>query len=190
MKAKLKDLNEDNQLLALDVLDYLMVQGKMPVTTQIASTDFLNNLVSTLKNRNSPQVNDKILYLIEKWAKRFESQKDIIPNFWDKYTMLKKSGVIFPDNYSSSYHKYLGEGNYNNDYKSEFKTSDKTYEKSHTNTYDEPVQSDYRDISIPVTAAVDLDPKKYEKKYQQFVMELVTLVDTIVLANVKYIVNS
>jgi hypothetical protein len=170
MKAKLKDLNEDIQLLALDILDYLMVHGKMPVTTQIASNDFLNNLISILKNRNSPNLSNKILFLIKKWANRFDSQKDIIPNFSDKFNFLKKAGIIFPDNYESSYHKYTGEGNYD-DYKSDFKT----YEEIQPHHFEIPTSS------VPV----DLEPRNYDKKYQQFVKELVTLIDTIVLANVS-----
>jgi hypothetical protein len=173
MKNKLKDLNEDNQLLALDVLDYLMVQGKMPMTTQIASNDFLNNLISILKNRNSPVLSTKILYLIKKWATRFDSQKDIIPNFSDKFNFLKKAGIIFPDNCESSYFKYTGEGNYD-DYKSDFKT----YEDVQPHEYNFP----------STTVVVDLEPRNYDKKYQQFVKELVTLIDTIVLANVNFLI--
>lgn len=44
------------------------------------------------------KVSQKILYLIKKWGMRFESQKDIIPNFYETYNALKNSGVVFPNN--------------------------------------------------------------------------------------------
>lgn len=46
MKNKLRDINQETQLLALDFLDYSMDDGKMPLWTQVSSKDFLSSLVN------------------------------------------------------------------------------------------------------------------------------------------------
>lgn len=76
----------------------------MPLHTAVSSKDFLNTLLNLIKTRDSPEVllsikktTHKILYLIKKWGLRFESQKDIIPNFFESYMNLKNSGVTFPN---------------------------------------------------------------------------------------------
>ena len=45
-KNKLRDINQETQLLALDFLDYSMDDGKMPLWTQVSSKDFLSSLVN------------------------------------------------------------------------------------------------------------------------------------------------
>jgi hypothetical protein len=90
MKNKLRDMNVNVQLLALDILDYQMDEGKLPLRTQVSSKDFLSSLVNILKMRNDVEVQVKILYLFEKWGKRYEKDKNIIPNFSEVYNNLKK----------------------------------------------------------------------------------------------------
>jgi hypothetical protein len=97
-------------MLALDLIDFVVAEGKMPVWTQIASKDFLNSLIGILKTRDAPEVQLKILYLIKKWGIRFESQKEIIPNFSEFYKGLKSAGsIIFPEDYQPEYIKYIGD---------------------------------------------------------------------------------
>ena len=49
----------------------------------------------------------KILGLIKKWGILFENKKDKIPNFTQIYKNLNQNGIVFPENYISSYNKYL-----------------------------------------------------------------------------------
>ena len=42
------------------------------------------------------QIKTKIVYLIQKWAIRFEKQHDLVPLFSDVYKALQQSGVKFP----------------------------------------------------------------------------------------------
>ncbi len=99
MKVKVKDVDADTEQLALDIVDYAVAEGKVPIHTVISSKDFLSNLISVLRLRDAPDVQVKILYLIKKWGERFESQKDIIPNFTETYKTLKNNNVTFPENY-------------------------------------------------------------------------------------------
>ena len=56
IKNKLKSLNLDTQLVCLDLLDYTMVECKMPLHTAISSKDFLSTLINLLKTRDSQEV--------------------------------------------------------------------------------------------------------------------------------------
>lgn len=99
MKAKVKDVDTEVELLALDIIDYSVDEGKVPVHSAVASRDFLSNLISVLRLRDAPEVQAKILYLIKKWGIKFELQKDILPNFSETYKTLRNNNVVFPDNF-------------------------------------------------------------------------------------------
>ena len=75
MKNKIRDLNKNIQLLALDFLDYSIDDGKIPLWTQVGSKEFLTSLVNIYKTRNDQEVQIKILYLIKKWANKFQKYK-------------------------------------------------------------------------------------------------------------------
>ena len=64
MKNKIRDLNRDTQLLALDFLDFSIDDGKIPLWTQVGSKEFLNSLVNIYKTRNDEEVKNKVLYPI------------------------------------------------------------------------------------------------------------------------------
>ena len=147
MKKKVRDMNKDVQLLALDFLDYSIDDGKMPLWTQVSSKDFLTNLVNILKTRDDNDVQNKILYLIEKWGRRFEKYNNIIPNFTSYYKNLKDNGIEFPQNYQSNYQNYVGNiGNYNENYNS--------------------------NITNQNIGNNNLDPSDFEKKYKKLVLKL------------------
>jgi hypothetical protein len=188
-------LNQDTQLLALDLLDYLVTEGKMPVHTQVAAKDFLTILISLLKTRDTPEVQVKILYLIKKWGTRFEKQKDILPNFYEVYNTLKSNSVVFPESYESSYSKYLQSSNTDNyDNTNDFRNNN---DFSYNNRQGSQVQNNnsnnnfseeqFQDQAFAYSANVNLDlnPDNYDKKYKKFVSELTVLLDNINLANVK-----
>ena len=115
MKKKIHDLNKNTQLLALDFLDYSIDDGKMPLWTQVGSKDFLTSLVNMIKTRNDKEVQDKVLYLIKKWNNKFEKYSTIIPNFCQTYKNLKNTDFEFPENYRSTYFKYVGDEDNSND---------------------------------------------------------------------------
>lgn len=99
MKLVIKSVNKDGQLLTLDILDFVVDKGKTPVHTQLASKEFITNLVSLIKSKDIPEVQNKVLGLIEKWGIKFESQKDILPNFFETYKTFKSLNVSFPENF-------------------------------------------------------------------------------------------
>lgn len=193
---KLKDLNQEIQLLALDILDYIMSEGKAPTWTQISSKNFLTNLISLLKTRDAPEVQVKILYLIKKWGVRFESQKEILPNFSEVYNSLKNSGVVFPEDIEPDFYKYIGSSDdysnvspnvsshqivqnqsnsNNNSRKNTNNVNNNVYQNEFIN---EDIQPNYnKNVNL------DLNPDNYEKKYKKFVTELSVLIDNINLAN-------
>jgi len=74
-----------------------MTEGNLPLHNQVNSKDFITNLTSLLKNKDSPEVQFKILSLLKKWGIRFENKRDILPNFYEIFTTLKKNKVVFPE---------------------------------------------------------------------------------------------
>ena len=175
--------------MALDILDFLMDEGKMPLFTQVSSKDFLSTLVSILKTRGSSIVQEKILYLLKKWGVKFEKQKDIIPLFSEIYVQLQKSNTVFPNFSKPEYSKYfygeeesniksfknnsINEGNNNNNRISnnDNKFSDDSLENGKTSNYS------YKNY-------IDINPDKFPNKYKKFVVELNIWMDNITLANV------
>ena len=169
----------------------------MPVHTQVAAKDFLTILISLLKTRDTPEVQVKILYLIKKWGQRFEKQKDILPNFYEVFQTLKSNNVVFPENFESTYDKYVQSNNnnysndfnnnYNNNYNnndSNYNNNNKNYNKSSkdNNNYEEQYQQD-QVFSYSNGVSLDLNQDNYDKKYKKFVGELTILLDNITLAN-------
>lgn len=187
---KLKDLNQETQILALDILDFLVTEGKMPVHTQVAAKDFLTILISLLKTRDAPEVQVKILYLIKKWGTRFEKQKDILPNFFEVFNTLKSNSVVFPENFESSYQRYLGgENNQQNNqrnYEDDNYGNQQVSNNNSNNNYNDN-QAQFQQTSFNYSNGVNLNlnPESYEKKYKKFVSELTVLLDNITLANVN-----
>jgi len=170
MKNKIRDLNRDTQLLALDFLDFSIDDGKIPLWTQVGSKEFLNSLVNIYKTRNDEEVKNKILYLIQKWDNKFKKYNTIIPNFNLTYENLKENEVEFPENMESTYEKYLSSGNSTNPNnkantitKLEIHTESKNYVKK---------------INL------DLRPSSYERKYKRLVNKLDDLIVQIQDANV------
>lgn len=89
-------MNNDQQLLALDLIDYFMDNGTVSLHSQIGSKEFIGKLINLLKSRDAPQVQIKILRLIKKWGQMFSKSTDILPNFSITYKNLVNSGIEFP----------------------------------------------------------------------------------------------
>ena len=155
IKNKIRDLNKNTQLLALDFLDYSIDDGKMPLWTQVGSKDFLTSLVNICKTRNDEEVQAKILYLIQKWGNKFKKYNTIIPYFTSIYENLKNNEVEFPQEIESTYEKYLqsGTNSYNSD----------------NNKYS---SSNSENKNYVKNINVDLRTTSYEKKYKRLVNKL------------------
>ena len=115
----------------------------------------------------------KILGLIKKWGEKFVTYKSTVPNFTEVYQNLIRSGVVFPNNYSSTYFKYLpkmqpqSSNNYSNDFNSNANKG----------------QSNEGGFDYAENIKYSLVPSKYEPKYTKLVNYLGTLVESIQLAN-------
>ena len=157
MKNKIRDLNKNTQLLALDFLDYSIDDGKIPLWTQVGSKEFLSSLVNIYKTRNDTEVQTKILYLIQKWANKFQKYNTIIPNFTSFYENLKNNDVEFPEEMESTYEKYLQGGQGDNSVANN-KFSNKE------------INSDNKNYIKRIN--VDLRTSSYERKYKRLVNKL------------------
>ena len=160
MKNKIRDLNKNIQLLALDFLDYSIDDGKIPLWTQVGSKEFLTSLVNIYKTRNDQEVQIKILYLIKKWANKFQKYNTIIPNFTSIYENLKNNDVEFPDDIESTYEKYLGNDNEGNN-----KSNNNKY-----NNINNLVSSENKNYVKKIN--LDLRTTSYERKYKRLVNKL------------------
>ena len=96
MIKKFKDKNFTNHILLLDLIDYLVDFSKLAFYNILASKDFVGSLLLLLKTKDKPILQTKVLYLIKKWANKFENQNNTLAIFSDTYNTLIKSGVVFP----------------------------------------------------------------------------------------------
>ena len=76
---KLNTNNNEELLLTLDILDYSMDNGRTELWIKVSSKEFLSTLLHLLKMINDEKVQEKILYMIEKWGKNYD--KSSFPNF-------------------------------------------------------------------------------------------------------------
>ena len=185
----MKNVHPNQQVLALDLLDYVVVECGLTLHTQVSSKDFITFMLTLLKTKDSTSVQFKILTLIKKWGIRFENKRDILPNFYETFNSLKKNNVIFPDNLESTYYPYLKakevikapvvkEENLFPDF-SNLKISENEKKGNISNiSKKEEENNNYGDVRL------DLNPDNYPKKYKKFVSELLTLLNYIALSNV------
>ena len=116
MKIKLNNFSKHKQLLLLDVLDFLVDKGNMNIWTCISSKKFFQSLLNLLKTKEIPEVQMKLLGLIQKWGLNFEDKKNVLPNFFNVYNKLRSNNVQFPSDFESNYQIYISESNNNNNY--------------------------------------------------------------------------
>ena len=186
----------------------------MPLHTQISSKDFITFLLTLLKTKDSPDVQFKILILIKKWGIRFESKRDVLPNFYETFNSLKNNKVVFPETVESTYYQYLnrvdssGASNNINEPSSfpdfsNFSISKEKEVKQNNNKISNPnsemnfpssksiIQHDKKQeeeknlMNNYGNVRLDLNPENYPKKYRKFVGELETLLNYITLSNVR-----
>ena len=93
---KYKNFGKENQLLLLDILDYIVEQGNMNTWISVSSKKFFSFLIEILKSQNDAEIHTKLLQLIQKWGSDFQNKSDVIPNFYRVYNVFKSNGVVFP----------------------------------------------------------------------------------------------
>ena len=182
IKHKINGYDKQNSLLALDFIDFCVDYGNMNLWSQLNSKDFLSSLITNLKTREDTEIQSKILFLIEKWAKKFEKFYPELSNFQKIYLLLKNKNVAFPINMQSDYNKYIkyihiiNNNSVNNDYCSKNYNDnninnngyfDKNYnENNNINKKQTDPETYLRDINL------DLNTSSYDKKYKRLVNKL------------------
>ena len=165
IKHKINSYNKDNSLLALDLIDFCVDYGKIYLWSNLNSKDFLSSFITNLKTREDCEIQTKILFLIEKWGKKFSKYPNL-PNFQSIYILLKRSNVEFPSNIKSEYSKYVKYLNLDEiDYEEKPNINYNTYNNNAYKKETDP-ENYLRDINL------DLNTSSYEKKYKRLVNKL------------------
>ena len=180
MKIKLQNFSKSKQLLLLDVLDFLVDKGNMNIWSAISSKKFFQGLLDLLRTKDIPEVQMKLLGLIQKWGLNFEDKKNALPNFFSVYNKLRMNNVQFPSNFESNYQTYIDESNINkNNYE---KNSDNDNDNEDNNNNGSDKEDDeifyYMDSLKNV-----LKVPNFEHKYRRLVNFLVKMHDNIQMAN-------
>ena len=165
IKHKINSYNKDNSLLALDLIDFCVDYGKMYLWSNLNSKDFLSSFITNLKTREDCEIQTKILFLIEKWGKKFSKYPNL-PNFQNIYILLKSNNVEFPSNIKSEYSKYAKYLNLDEiDYEEKSNINYNAYNNNVCKKETDP-ENYLRDINL------DLNTSSYEKKYKRLVNKL------------------
>ncbi len=107
-----KLINKSNIGISLDIIDFICIYGSIKIVELIAEKNFLDKILELLKkdSKSSIDIQKKIVFIIQKWAKKYENENNsIFTNFLEKYNTLKKKGTIFPpQNYKlEAFTKYI-----------------------------------------------------------------------------------
>ena len=117
----LKDamINNPQNILTLDIIDYILDKGNKEIIDLIAKKEFLDHFLNLLKaEANSGIENEKkVIYLTKKWANKFQNNPNY-PIFQENFNLLKNNGIFFPpDDYIiETYTKYIGQNQNNNNF--------------------------------------------------------------------------
>ncbi|KAK6094446.1 Vacuolar protein-sorting-associated protein 27 [Batrachochytrium dendrobatidis] len=96
-KRRINHKNPNVQLLALKLTDTCVKNSGHHFLQEVASREFIDNLVSISRSLMNPNtdVKQKILALIQAWGITFKSKPDL-SFVCEIYEAMKKEGVIFP----------------------------------------------------------------------------------------------
>ena len=176
LKIKLQNFGKNNQLLLLDILDFLVDKGNMNIWSAISSKKFFQGLLNLLKTKDIPEVQMKLLGLIQKWGLNFEDKKNALPNFFSVYNKLRMNNVQFPTNFESNYQVYIDENNINKN--NEQNNSGNEDNNDNNSDKDDDEIFYYMDSLKEV-----LKVPNFEHKYRRLVNFLVKMHDNIQMAN-------
>ena len=177
---------EQNILLLLDIIDFIVDNGNDNIIDKVSSKDFLFCLLNLLKTKNYELVQCTLLGLIKKWGENFAGNSQYT-TFSDMYNHLKKNNVAFPENYTSVYTKYVPSSYHPRPKQRQVYSSsyNNNNNRSNNNTnYDNggstkvEFEFDYVENIKP-----SLNISKYNKKYWKLVNYLMSMTENISLAN-------
>ena len=177
VKNKINSFDRQTSILGLNILDYCVDYGKMPLWKAINSKEFLSSFTNNLKIKEDQEIQNRILYLIQKWGKKFSDPE--LSNFKGVYTLLKNSNIEFPDSIENDYHKYVkinnktnfNNNNNNNNYNDNNNFNQNNNFNNDNNNYNqEKVETDPEDYLKDIN--VNLNTSSYEKKYKRLVNKL------------------
>ena len=171
IKNKINSYDKETSLLALNLIDFCVDDGKMPLWSALNSKEFLSSLINNLKTREEQEIQDKILYLIQKWGKKFAPYAPDLSNFKTVYISLKNNNITFPDNMDIEYNKYVKSNNRSSNIGK--KESNKiTYNNNNYNNYNNQKKVETRPEDYLKDINVNLNTSSYEKKYKRLVNKL------------------
>ncbi|KAI7869625.1 uncharacterized protein EV154DRAFT_453393, partial [Mucor mucedo] len=96
-KRRLAHKNPNVQLATLSLVDTCVKNGGDIFVREIASREFMDELVSILKSPNgcNPDVKNKLTSVIQTWGLASKN-KPVISYMYDTYSLLKAEGIPFP----------------------------------------------------------------------------------------------
>ena len=178
---KYKNFGKENQLLLLDILDYIVEQGNMNTWISVSSKKFFSFLIEILKSQNDAEIHTKLLQLIQKWGSDFQNKSDVIPNFYRVYNVFKSNGVVFPPREQSNYYKYIdgSKSNNGNDYPDEDNYNFDDDDNNNNNT-----EFSQNDFEYMESIKNKLKVSNFEHKYRRLVEFLLRMQENIKIANI------
>ena len=81
----------------------------MNIWSAMSSKKFFQGLLDLLRTKDIPEVQMKLLGLIQKWGLNFEDKKNVLPNFFSVFNKLRMNNVQFPSDFESNYQIYISE---------------------------------------------------------------------------------
>ena len=171
IKNKINSYNKETSILALTLLDFCVDYGKMPLWSALNTKNFLGSMVNSLKTREETDIQNMILYLIQKWGNKF-SGNDELSNFSIVYNKLRNNNITFPTETNYSYTKYvkLNKPLLTNQYSFSNKSKDNYNTRKNKSINQIQVETDpdnyLKDINV------NLNTSSYDKIYRRLVNKL------------------
>ena len=162
----------------LDILDYLVDKGNMNIWSSISSKKFFQGLLDLLRTRDIPEVQMKLLGLIQKWGLNFEDKRSALPNFYSVYNKLRNSNVQFPNNFESNYQIYISNSSTNN-----YNKNNNNYDRNDDQENENSDKDDGETFYYMDSLKNKLKVPNFEHKYRRLVNFLVKMHDNIQMAN-------